>query len=143
MQALSIGAAAASWCVEHWQPFNFDQPEGHYAVAHAGREDHALNFKATGDGRTQPSQQAAALRAADRFSDGEKSKGRSKPVKCECGHPVCANQWHRLSRWMEEDAPRNWQRMQEWLRALVEDPEAPRTFEATPGLWLVWTGAKI
>jgi hypothetical protein len=43
---------------------------------------------------------------------------------------------------MGEDVSRNWQRLQEWLRALDEDPEA-RTFEAAPGLWLVWSGAKI
>lgn len=67
----------------------------------------------------------------------------SKPVLCESGKSVCVDQWHRLARWMEENAPLNWQRMQKWLRALHEDAEAPRTFEAAPGLSLVWSGAKI
>jgi hypothetical protein len=138
MRALSITAAAASWCVMHWQPFNFDQPEGHYIVAHAD----ALNLNAALGGGMQPSQQLAALEAAGYFSDGEKPKAPSKSVKCKCGNPVCANQWHRLARWLEED-PGNWRRLEAWLRALGEDPDAPRTFEAAPRLWLVWSGAKI
>ena len=72
-----------------------------------------------------------------------KSKAPSKPVNCKCGNPVCADQWHRLGRWIGEDDPRNWQRMQAWLRALSEEAEAPRTFEAAPGLSMVCTGAKI
>jgi hypothetical protein len=115
MQALSLSAAAAGWCVKHWQPFNFDQPEGHYFGAHADTLD----------------------------SDDAKSKAPSKPVNCKCGNPVCADLWHSLARWMEKDVPRNWQRMREWLRALDEDPKAPRTFEAEPGLWLISSGAKI
>jgi hypothetical protein len=139
MQALSISAAAVSWCIKHWQPFNFDQPEGHYVVAHAD----ALTLDTAPCSGMQPPQLLAALKAAGHFSDGEKSKAPSKPVKCKCGDPVCADLWHRLARWMEEDVPRNWPRVQEWVRALDEDAEAPRTFETAPGLWLVWSGAKI
>lgn len=116
MQALSIRATAASWCVKHWQPFNFDQPGGHYVVAHAD----ALNLNTALGGGMQSSQQA----------------------KCKCGNLVCADQWHRLARWVEED-PGNWRRLEAWWRALDEDAEAPRTFEAAPGLSLVWSGAKI
>src|SRR5271169_2079636 len=67
MQALSI-RAAASWCLKHWQPFNFDQPEGHYVAAHAD----ALNLNTALGGGMRPSQQLAALKAAGYFSDGEK-----------------------------------------------------------------------
>ena len=138
MQALSISATAASWCVEHWKPFNFDQPEGHYVVAHAN----ALNLNTALGGGIQPSQQLAALEAAGYFSDGEKPKAPSKPVKCKCGNPLCADQWHRLARWLEKDCG-NWRRLEAWLRALDENAEAPRTFKAALGLWLVWSGAKI
>ncbi len=64
----------------------------------------------------------------------------SKPVKCECGNPVCADQWHRLARWLEED-PGNWRKLDAGLKAMWD--EADRTFEAAPGLSLVWSGAKI
>jgi hypothetical protein len=120
MQALSI-RAAASWCVKHWQPFNFDQPEGHYVVAHAN----ALNLNTALRGGMQPSQQLTAH------------------VKCKCGNPVCADQWHWLARWLEED-PGNWRKLEAWLKAMWDEyPEADRTFETAPGLWLVWSGAKI
>src|SRR5713226_9749380 len=56
-QSLSIRAAAASWCVEHWQPFNVDQPKGHYVVAHAD----ALNLNTALGGGMQPSQLLVAL----------------------------------------------------------------------------------
>ncbi len=139
MQALSI-SAAASWCVEHWQPFNFDQPEGHYIVAHA---DDALTLNTAVGGGMQPSQLLAALKAAGYFSDGEKPKAPSKSAKCKCGNPVCADQWHRLARWLEEDAG-NWRKLEAWLKAMWDEhPEADRTFAAAPGLVLVWSGAKI
>jgi hypothetical protein len=139
MQALSIRAAAASWCIEHWQAFNFDQPEGHYVVAHAD----ALNLKNARDGGVRPSQQLAALKAAGYFSDGEKPKSPSKSAKCKCGNPVCIDQWHRLARWLEEDLG-NSRKLQAWLKAMSdEDPELDHTFEAAPGLVLVWSGAKI
>ena len=139
MQAVSIRAAAASWCVKHWQPFNFDQPEGHYVAAHAD----ALNLNTAIGGGMQPSQLLVALEAAGYFSDGEKPKAPSKSAKCRCGNPVCADQWHRLARWLEEDLG-NPRKLQAWLKAMWdEDPEAEHTFAAAPGLVLVWSGAKI
>jgi hypothetical protein len=91
----------------------------------------------------QPSQLLVALEAAGYFSDGEKPKAPSKSAKCNCGNTVCADQWHRLARWLEE-GPGNWRKLQAWLKAMWdEDPEAPRTFAAAPGLVLVWSGAKI
>lgn len=139
MQDLSTSEAAASWCVEHWKPFNFDQSGGYYFVAHTN----ALNLNATVDDGMHPSQQHSALEAAGYFSDGEQPKAPSKSAKCKCGNPVCADQWHRLARWLEED-PRNWSRLQAWLKAMWdEDPEADLTFAAAPGLVLVWSGAKI
>jgi hypothetical protein len=141
MQTLSISAAAANWCVEHWLPFDFDQPEGHYNAAHAGREGYALNSAV--DGAMQPSQQLSALEAAGYFSDGEKPKAPSQPVKCKCGNPFCADQWHRLARWIEADPLGNGRRLSAWLKAMCEeDPETDSTFEAAPGLSLVWSSAK-
>ena len=139
MQALSIRAAAASWCVKHWQPFNFDQTEGHYIVAHA----EVFNLKTALGGGMLPSQQLAALESAGYFSDGEKPKAPSKSANCKCGNPVCADQWHRLARWLEGDLG-NSRKLQAWLKAMWDvDPEADRTFAAAPGLVLVWSGAKI
>lgn len=118
MQALSLSAAAAGWCVKHWQPFNFDQPEGHYVVAHT----EALKLNTTLNGGMQASRQ---------------------PVNCKCGNPVCANQWHRLARWLGED-PGNWSKLQAWLKAMWDEhSEADRTFEAEPGLSLVWSDVKV
>jgi hypothetical protein len=118
MQVLSISATAAGWCVKHWQPFNFDQPEGHYLVAHTD----ALNLTTALDDGMPPSLQ---------------------PVKCKCGNSFCTDRWHRLARWLGED-PGNWSKLQAWLKAMWDEhPEADRTFEVAPGLSLVWSDVKI
>jgi hypothetical protein len=114
MQALTIRAVAACWCLEHWCAFNFHQPEGHFIVVHSEREGYA------------PSLTPA-----------------SKPVNCKCGNPVCANLWHRVARWLEEDVG-NGLKLQAWLKTMWDEhPEADRAFETAPGLWLVWSGTKI
>jgi hypothetical protein len=114
MQTLSIRAAAACWCLEHWCAFNFHQAGGHFSVAHAGRN-----------------------------ADAPSLTPASKAVNCKCGNPVCADLWHRLARWLEED-PGNGRKLQAWLKAMWEEhPDADHTFEAAPGLWLVWSGAKV
>lgn len=59
------------------------------------------------------------------------------------GRKLCADQWHRLAQWLEED-PGNWRKLEAWLKAMWDEhPEADRTFAAAPGLVLVWSGAKI
>jgi hypothetical protein len=113
-QALSTRAVAILWCVEHWCAFNPHQPEGHLHVAHSVHKASAPNLTPA-----------------------------AKPVNCKCGDPVCADLWHRLGRWIEED-PENWRKLQAWVKAVWDEhPEADRTFESAPGLWLVWSGAKI
>jgi hypothetical protein len=88
-------------------------------------------------------QELAAREAAGRFSDGEKSEAPSKLVNCKCGNPVCADQWHRLARWLQGDLG-NSRKLRAWLEAMLDEhPEADRTLETAPGLWLVWSGAKV